>query len=92
MDTTGIDASDRLHNESNVHSLKMRIKEPEHSIEKSIRKRIDKPGKVIDVSNYKKKNYVENSSRHQRQLNVTPEKKFGGFREDVRTINGMTSA
>jgi len=36
----------------NVHSVRYRIKKPEHLIEKIIRKRINNPDKVIDIHNY----------------------------------------
>lgn len=37
---------------SNVHSVRYRTKDPEHLIEKIIRKRIDKPERVITIENY----------------------------------------
>ena len=35
-----------------VHSVRYRIKKPEHLIEKIIRKRINKPDKIININNY----------------------------------------
>lgn len=38
---------------SNVHSVRYRIKDAEHVIEKIIRKRIKDPGQIITIENYK---------------------------------------
>ena len=38
----------------NIHSVKFRVKDPEHLIEKIIRKKIKRPDMSIDISNYQK--------------------------------------
>lgn len=47
--------SESLRGAENVHSVKYRVKNPEHLIEKIIRKKIRKPEKVITFDNYKEK-------------------------------------
>jgi len=49
---TGNLVSEHLRQIPEVHSLKMRVKEPEHLIEKIIRKRIEEPGRDITLENY----------------------------------------
>jgi ppGpp synthetase/RelA/SpoT-type nucleotidyltranferase len=44
---------DTLMSGPNVHSVRYRIKEGEHLIEKIIRKRIKDPERIIDITNYK---------------------------------------
>jgi ppGpp synthetase/RelA/SpoT-type nucleotidyltranferase len=43
---------DRLQQIPAVHSLKLRIKDPAHLVEKIIRKRLERPGRAITAQNY----------------------------------------
>lgn len=45
--------ADVLRKQEKVHSIKQRLKNPEHLIEKIIRKQIKDPRRVINISNYK---------------------------------------
>ncbi len=42
-----------FHNVKTIHSVRFRIKNPTHLIEKIIRKKIDEPERVIDLTNYR---------------------------------------
>ncbi|WP_321285360.1 hypothetical protein [uncultured Sunxiuqinia sp.] len=44
---------ERFHDVNKVHSVRYRIKNPDHLIAKIIRKRIDEPERVINIENYK---------------------------------------
>jgi len=44
-----------LHAVPKIHSIRYRLKQPYHLVEKIIRKRIDEPDKSIDIHNYKDK-------------------------------------
>jgi GTP pyrophosphokinase len=50
---TGRFISDRLSQIKEVHSLKVRVKDPEHLIEKIIRKKVGNPAREINLDNYK---------------------------------------
>lgn len=50
---TGNLISDRLRQIKEVHSLKIRVKDSEHLIEKIIRKRIEEPDRQINLQSYK---------------------------------------
>jgi ppGpp synthetase/RelA/SpoT-type nucleotidyltranferase len=53
LETTADYVSQRLRRVPAVHSLKVRIKHPEHLIEKIIRKKLGDPTFAIDAQNYK---------------------------------------
>jgi putative GTP pyrophosphokinase len=53
LDSPAILIFNELAKAPKVHLIRYRIKDPEHLIEKIIRKRIDEPERIIDVSNYK---------------------------------------
>tara|TARA_R110001583_G_scaffold21469_2_gene81559 strand:+ start:11971 stop:12984 length:1014 start_codon:yes stop_codon:yes gene_type:complete len=42
-----------FHNVKTIHSVRFRIKNPRHLIEKIIRKRIEEPDRIIDINNYR---------------------------------------
>ncbi|MBZ4336739.1 RelA/SpoT domain-containing protein, partial [Corallococcus sp. AS-1-12] len=44
---------EQLGSAEGVHSIKARLKDPEHLIEKIIRKSIESPGKAISIENYR---------------------------------------
>jgi ppGpp synthetase/RelA/SpoT-type nucleotidyltranferase len=46
--------SERLIHLKKVHSIRYRIKDPEHLIEKIIRKKLESPGRIFTIENYKK--------------------------------------
>lgn len=50
---TGRLISDHLSQIKEVHSLKVRVKDPEHLIEKIIRKKVENPAREINLDNYK---------------------------------------
>jgi putative GTP pyrophosphokinase len=52
LQTTGEYILQRLRSVPAVHSLKIRIKEPEHLIAKIIRKKLDTPTREISIDNY----------------------------------------
>jgi|SRR3989304_30568 len=52
LETTATSIIERLRQVKEVHSLKMRIKDPEHVMEKIIRKRCEKPDLEITVDSY----------------------------------------
>jgi len=52
LQTAGMVVTEALQPISSVHSLKMRVKDPAHLIEKIIRKRIEDPETKIDETNY----------------------------------------
>lgn len=45
--------ADTLRRDDKVHSIKQRVKNPEHLIEKIIRKKIKNPSRIITVENYR---------------------------------------
>lgn len=51
--STGKTVVDLLRVEKRIHSLKMRVKNPDHVIEKIIRKRLEDPTKEYTVDNYR---------------------------------------
>lgn len=51
--STGKTVVDLLRVEKRIHSLKMRVKNPDHVIEKIIRKRLEDPAKDYTVENYR---------------------------------------
>ncbi|MCY8085980.1 hypothetical protein MOC02_22470 [Bacillus inaquosorum] len=55
LESTGKTIADILRVNSHVHSVRMRVKHPEHLIEKLIRKSIEKDEFSFDLSNYKEK-------------------------------------
>ncbi|QMW06362.1 RelA/SpoT domain-containing protein [Spirosoma foliorum] len=52
LESIGQTMSNRLMKIKKVHSVRYRIKDEEHLIEKIIRKRIEKPDRIIDIKNY----------------------------------------
>ncbi len=54
LDPTGTSVMERIRQIKEVHSLKMRIKDPEHLIEKIIRKRVENPDREFTSENYQK--------------------------------------
>jgi ppGpp synthetase/RelA/SpoT-type nucleotidyltranferase len=52
LKVAAITLSETLRNCGAVHSLKFRIKDPEHLIEKIVRKKEEKPDRTIDLNNY----------------------------------------
>lgn len=55
LDQIAKDVADRMRKSSNkIHSVKLRVKNSEHLIEKIIRKRIKEPLRVIGLTNYQK--------------------------------------
>ena len=44
---------EKFHNVKSIHSVRFRIKDSNHLIEKIIRKKIENPERIIDVNNYK---------------------------------------
>lgn len=53
FEDTGNYISSRLRKVDAVHSLRFRVKDPEHLIEKIIRKKIENPDREISIDNYK---------------------------------------
>lgn len=53
LESSAIFIFNRLMKIPNIHSVRYRIKDPEHLIEKIIRKRIEEPGIIITLNNYK---------------------------------------
>ena len=53
LETTGNYISERLRKTQGVHSVKQRIKDPEHLIDKIIRKKIENPERIITIECYK---------------------------------------
>jgi ppGpp synthetase/RelA/SpoT-type nucleotidyltranferase len=53
LEPTATYIADRLRYVKEVHSLKIRTKDPEHLVEKIIRKRLENPSKNINIENYK---------------------------------------
>jgi ppGpp synthetase/RelA/SpoT-type nucleotidyltranferase len=52
--TTGAYVRERLQQVPAIHSLKLRIKNPEHLVSKIIRKRLKEPERIIDSTNYRR--------------------------------------
>jgi putative GTP pyrophosphokinase len=52
LSSIGLSISNSLQGQSGVHSVRYRIKDPEHLIEKIIRKVAENPTRKIDLSNY----------------------------------------
>ncbi len=52
LESTASSIADYIRKAEKVHSVKMRVKDPEHLIEKIIRKKTKEPSIVIDVDNY----------------------------------------
>jgi putative GTP pyrophosphokinase len=55
LTSTGRYITERLTDVPGVHSLKMRVKDPDHLVAKIIRKAIERPKKKITLQNYSKK-------------------------------------
>lgn len=53
LETIGNYISERLRKTAGVHSVKQRVKDPEHLVEKIIRKRIENIGRDINLGNYR---------------------------------------
>jgi putative GTP pyrophosphokinase len=53
FESAGNQISEVLRKESKVHSIKYRVKNADHLIEKIIRKRIAKKDRIIDITNYR---------------------------------------
>ncbi|MCU6795153.1 hypothetical protein OB236_23890 [Paenibacillus sp. WQ 127069] len=53
-ESMGKSISEKLRKDPKVHSIKYRVKDSEHLVEKIIRKRIEKPKRIIDLKNYQK--------------------------------------
>jgi ppGpp synthetase/RelA/SpoT-type nucleotidyltranferase len=49
---------ERLITLKTVHSVKYRIKDPEHLIEKIIRKKLESPRRIYTIENYSKKSMI----------------------------------
>ena len=54
LNSIGLSISNALQTQSGVHSVRYRVKEPEHLIEKIIRKHIENPNRGINLGNYDK--------------------------------------
>lgn len=53
LQSNALSILDTLMNGPNVHSVRYRIKDAEHLLEKIVRKRINDPSRVINLTNYK---------------------------------------
>ena len=53
LEPTATDIVNRLFKAKNVHSIRYRIKNEDHLIEKIVRKRINDPTRIITIDNYK---------------------------------------